>query len=54
MGQEFSKNIRDGVRSLSLDPSALDGLPADFVESHPAGEDGMVVVTTDYPDLSRS
>ena len=51
VGQEFSKNIRDGVRSVSLDPSALDGLPADFVESHPAGEDGKVVVTTEYPDL---
>ena len=51
VGQEFSKNIRDGVRSVSLDPSALDGLPADFVESHPAGEDGKVVVTTEYPDF---
>jgi thimet oligopeptidase len=51
VGQEFSKNIRDGVRSVSLDPSALDGLPADFVESHPVGEDGKVVVTTDYPDF---
>ena len=31
-------------------PSALDGLPADFVESHPAGDDGLVEITTDYPD----
>ncbi len=38
VAQEFSKNIRDGVRSVSVDPAALDGLPADFVESHPAGD----------------
>ena len=50
VAQEFSKNIRDGVRSVSVDPASLDGLPADFVESHPVGEDGKVVITTDYPD----
>ena len=50
VAQEFSKNIRDGVRSVSVDPAALDGLPTDFVESHPPGADGKVVITTDYPD----
>ena len=50
VAQEFAKNIRDGVRSISVDPAALAGLPADFVESLPAGEDGTVVITTDYPD----
>jgi thimet oligopeptidase len=50
VAQEFAKNIRDGVRSISVDPAALEGLPADFVSSHPAGEDGKVVITTDYPD----
>jgi thimet oligopeptidase len=50
VAQEFAKNIRDGVRSIRVDPAALDGLPADFVASHPAGEDGKVVITTDNPD----
>ncbi len=50
VAQEFSKNIRDGVRSVSLDPEQLDGLPADFVEAHKPGEDGKVVITTEYPD----
>jgi thimet oligopeptidase len=50
LGQEFSKNIRDDVRSVVLRPEQLDGLPADWVEGHPTGEDGMVRVTTDYPD----
>ncbi|MEO5710363.1 MAG: M3 family metallopeptidase [Nocardioidaceae bacterium] len=50
VAQEFSKNIRDGVRSVTVDPGSLDGLPADYVESHPANADGRVVITTDYPD----
>ena len=50
MGQEFSKNIRDGVRTVRVDPAVLDGLPEDFVAGHPPGEDGKVEVTTDYPD----
>ncbi len=50
VAQEFSKNIRDGVRTISLDPAQLDGLPEDFLEAHQPGEDGKVVVTTEYPD----
>jgi thimet oligopeptidase len=50
LGQEFSKNIRDDVRSVVLRPEQLDGLPADWVEGHPPGADGTVEVTTDYPD----
>ncbi|MGN6576486.1 MAG: M3 family metallopeptidase [Nocardioides sp.] len=50
VGQEFSKNIRDGVRSISVDPAALEGLPADFLEAHQPGEDGLVTITTEYPD----
>ncbi|HSE07914.1 MAG TPA: M3 family metallopeptidase [Nocardioidaceae bacterium] len=50
LAQEFSKNIRDDVRTVVLDPERLAGLPADYVEGHPAGEDGKVTITTDYPD----
>ena len=41
VAQEFSKNIRDGVRQISVDPAVLEGLPADFLENHPAGDDGL-------------
>jgi len=51
VAQQFSKNIRDGVRTVSLDPVQLEGLPEDFVESHQPGEDGKIVVTTEYPDF---
>ena len=48
--QDFSRRIRDDVRSVRLRPEQLDGLPADYVEAHPADDDGLVTVTTDYPD----
>ncbi len=48
--QEFAKNIRDSVLEVSLDPAQLHGLPEDYVKRHPPGEDGRVVITTDYPD----
>ena len=50
LSQEFSKGIRDDVRSVVLRPERLAGLPADYVEGHPADEDGKVRITTDYPD----
>ena len=48
--QEFSKNIRDDTRSIRVTPERLAGLPADWLEAHPADDDGLVTVTTDYPD----
>jgi len=50
LDQEFSRVVRDDVRTVRVAPDRLAGLPADFVEGHPAGEDGLVTVTTDYPD----
>jgi thimet oligopeptidase len=50
VGQEFSKNIRDGVRTISVEPAALEGLPEDFLEAHQPGDDGLVTITTEYPD----
>jgi thimet oligopeptidase len=49
--QEFSRGIRDDVRSIRITPDRLDGLPADFIAEHPAGDDGLVTITTDYPDI---
>jgi thimet oligopeptidase len=50
LDQDFSRVIRDDVRSIRIAPDRLDGLPADFVEAHPADDDGLVTITTDYPD----
>ncbi|HCS60733.1 MAG TPA: peptidase M3 [Microbacterium sp.] len=49
--QNFSRNVRDDVRSIRISPDRLDGLPDDFREAHPAGDDGLVEITTDYPDF---
>ena len=51
LDQDFSRIIREDVRSVRVRPEQLDGLPEDFVEAHPAGADGLVELTTDYPDL---
>jgi thimet oligopeptidase len=48
--QEFSRNIRDDVRTVRATPEQLAGMPEDWLEAHPADGDGLVTVTTDYPD----
>ena len=51
IGQEFDKNIREGVRTVTVDdPKELEGLPADYVARKKAGADGKITLTTDYPD----
>ncbi len=55
LGQQFSKNISEDVRSVEIsEPDAakrLAGLPADFVAQHPA-KAGKITITTDYPDYN--
>jgi thimet oligopeptidase len=50
IGQEFSRNIRDDVRAVELDPQEMEGLPDDYRKAHRPGADGKVRITTDYPD----
>ena len=52
LGQQFSKNIAEDVRSIDLTKEQLAGLPDDFVAAHAAGPDGKVKITTDYPDYN--
>jgi len=47
----FARNIREGRREVRVRPADLAGLPQDFIDAHPAGDDGLVVLTTDYTDL---
>jgi thimet oligopeptidase len=51
IGQEFDRNIRTDTRTARLAPSALDGLPADYIRAHPVAADGLVEVSTEYPDV---
>jgi len=47
----FSRNIRDGRRQIQVPVEGLAGLPQDFVDAHPVDDEGMVTLSTDYPDL---
>ena len=49
-GQEFARNIRDGTRTVAVAPDKLAGLPGDFIEGHKKNAQGLVELTTNYPD----
>jgi len=52
VGQEFDRNINDAVAYLELDSvDQLAGLPQDYIDAHPPGEDGKIRISTQYPDL---
>jgi len=50
IGTQFDRNINEDVRSIEL-PSAdlLEGLPKDYIASHPL-KDEKITITTNYPD----
>ncbi len=50
-GQRFGRNIREDRRFLNFAPEALEGLPEDFLKSHPPGENGQIRLSTDYPEF---
>ena len=50
-GQAFDRTLASDTRTAFLAPSALEGLPEDYVTAHPAGDDGLIAITTDYPDI---
>jgi thimet oligopeptidase len=52
IGQEFDRNIADDVRYLELDSvELLDGLPEDYIAAHQPDDDGIIRISTQYPDL---
>jgi thimet oligopeptidase len=50
LDQEFSRNIRNDVRYVKVTPERLAGLPQDWLDEHPVDDEGLVSVSTDYPD----
>ncbi len=47
----FSRNVQEGANQVIVKNAAeLEGVPADFLDSHPPSEDGTILLTTDYPD----
>jgi thimet oligopeptidase len=52
IGQAFGRHIKDDRRKLRLRPEALDGLPMDWRQAPPPGDDGLVEVSTDPTDYT--
>jgi thimet oligopeptidase len=50
LGLDFERAVHDDVRTVVADKSQLDGLPPDYLASHPADAAGHVKITTDPPD----
>jgi thimet oligopeptidase len=50
LDQQFSRTIRDDVRTVRATPEQLAGMPDDWLAAHPVDDGGLVTVTTDYPD----
>jgi len=50
IGTEFADNIANGRKVVKAKPEELAGVPEDFLAAHPAGDDGLVEISTDYTD----
>ncbi|MFC7788845.1 M3 family metallopeptidase [Microbacterium sp. MAHUQ-60] len=48
----FARNIREGRREIRVAPEALAGLPEDYIQQHPVGDDGLVGLSTDALDVT--
>ena len=50
LSTELARNVAEDVRTIQVRPDELAGLPQDFIDGHEAGDDGMITLTTAYPD----
>jgi thimet oligopeptidase len=47
----FERNINDGQKVIAVrDASELAGLPQDYIDGHKPDKNGVIHITTDYPD----
>lgn len=51
IGNQFDQNIRTDVRYVETTLDKLKGLPQDYLDARPADENGIIKISTDYPDL---
>jgi len=51
IGNTFDRTIREDTRYIATTASGLQGLPQDFIDSHPANEKGEIQISTNYPDV---
>jgi len=51
LGQKFIASIGATEGRIQVGPKQLEGLPEAYVKKHQPGPDGMIEITTDYPDF---
>jgi thimet oligopeptidase len=51
LAQTFERNIREDGTTVKLRPEQLDGLAQDWIDDHAVGDDGLVELTLEYPDV---
>ena len=48
----FAKNVQEGANRIAVrDAAELEGLPPDYIRNHPADAEGVITLTTDFPDM---
>ncbi|MGC2402189.1 MAG: M3 family metallopeptidase [Acidobacteriaceae bacterium] len=48
----FARNVQENVNRVEVsDPTELAGLPEDYIRNHPADEHGVIILSTDFPDM---
>jgi thimet oligopeptidase len=48
----FARNVQENVNRVEVnDPSELAGLPEDYIRNHPPNEHGVIILSTDFPDM---
>jgi thimet oligopeptidase len=50
LGLDFDSNLAESHLVVEASPAELDGLPKEWIVSHPPNKGGKVEITTDYPD----
>jgi thimet oligopeptidase len=50
LGLDFDSNLAESHLVVEATPAQLEGLPNEWVVSHPPNKNGKVEITTDYPD----
>jgi thimet oligopeptidase len=52
IGDNFDKTIREDTRYVATTLAELDGLPQDYIDSHPADANGVIQISTNTPDMN--
>ena len=48
--RDFVQTLQEDIRSIRVRPDQLDGLPPEFLASHPTESNGLITITTRYED----